>query len=261
MAVFTELSDEDRHAIVEAYGLTGLSSVIGIADGDRETTYLFRSAEGEFIVTLFENGAEPLDLERAFTTMETLHRAGVPCPEPRRTVDGNATFQAAGRLVAIVSFVSGSSTSDPSPAKCASVGRVMGQIHRSLQGGLNRQPDLPSGPIHGALVFANVFFLGEEVSGVINFRLRHDDALITEIADVLVDWTGGLDGGLDRRKAHALLSGYQTIRKLSGAEKAALPAFVLASTAKRAAAGARMTSAPECALVAYHSVTPDIFDQ
>ncbi|QFI70694.1 Homoserine kinase (plasmid) [Sinorhizobium alkalisoli] len=111
------------------------------------------------------------------------------------------------------------------------------------------------------MVFANVFFLGDEVSGVINFRLRHDDALIAEIADVLVDWTGVPDGGLDRRKAHALLSGYQAIRKLSAAEKTALPAFVLASTAKRAALGARRTSVPECALVAYHSVTPDMFDQ
>ncbi|NEJ11325.1 homoserine kinase, partial [Rhizobium leguminosarum] len=52
MAVFTEISDEDRNSIAAAYGMTSLSSVIGIADGDRETTYLFRTAGGEFIVTL-----------------------------------------------------------------------------------------------------------------------------------------------------------------------------------------------------------------
>ena len=34
MAVFTELSDEDRQSITAAYGFTSLSSVIGIADGD-----------------------------------------------------------------------------------------------------------------------------------------------------------------------------------------------------------------------------------
>jgi hypothetical protein len=65
MAVFTELSDGDRQSIIAAYGFTSLSSVIGIADGDTDTTYLFRAQEGEFIVTLFENGVQPLDLERA----------------------------------------------------------------------------------------------------------------------------------------------------------------------------------------------------
>src|SRR5688572_8411706 len=99
MAVFTELSDEDRLAITEAYGFTSLLSVIGIADGDAETTYLFRTREGEFIVTLFENGAQPIDLESAFETMEELIRKGIPCPRPKRTLEGRATSRAAARLV------------------------------------------------------------------------------------------------------------------------------------------------------------------
>ncbi|TIR42672.1 MAG: homoserine kinase, partial [Mesorhizobium sp.] len=81
MAVFTQLSDDDREAISVAYGIAPLTSVIGIADGDTETTYLFRSQRGEYIVTLFENGAEPFDLERAFRTMELLSAACVPCPK------------------------------------------------------------------------------------------------------------------------------------------------------------------------------------
>ncbi|MFW8641950.1 phosphotransferase [Rhizobium beringeri] len=81
MGVFTELSDADRILIASAYGMKGLTSVIGIANGNTETTYLFRTAEGEFIVTLFENGAEPLDLEQAFETMDNLYAHGVPCPE------------------------------------------------------------------------------------------------------------------------------------------------------------------------------------
>ena len=100
MAVFTELSDADSAAIASAYALGTMLSVIGIANGDTETTYLFRSSAGEFIVTLFENGAAPLDLDQAFETMDALHANGVPCPKPRRTVDGKATFNAADRLVA-----------------------------------------------------------------------------------------------------------------------------------------------------------------
>ncbi|RVD45890.1 phosphotransferase, partial [Mesorhizobium sp. M7A.F.Ca.ET.027.03.2.1] len=139
-----------------------------------------------------------------------------PCPRPMRTVEGDATFQAAGRLVAVVSFVSGSATSNASAAKCASLGRVMAQIHTVL----DRSPEqaateLRTGSVHGALDHQNVFFLGESVSGVINFRLRHNDVLIAEVADVLVDWASQSTGALDKERARALLQGYQEIRKLT----------------------------------------------
>ncbi|WP_114948729.1 phosphotransferase [Microvirga calopogonii] len=259
MAVFTELSDEDRDSITAAYGMSSLSSVIGIADGDRETTYLFRAGEGEFIVTLFENGAEPLDLELAFETMETLYNNGVPCPKPVRTVHGHSTFQAAGRLVATVSFVPGSATNDATPARCESLGRVMAQIHTILQRSHKRPAaDLPTGAVHGALVHQNVFFLGEEVSGIINFRLRHDDALISEVADVLVRWTSRPNGELDQEKVHAVLGGYQSVRRITDAEKAALPGFVLASAARRYASDKRRACLPGAAVLAYESVRPEI---
>ncbi|MCR6502432.1 homoserine kinase [Shinella sp. CPCC 101442] len=261
MAVFTELHDEDRDAIAAAYEMHSLSSVIGIADGDTETTYLFRTGQGEFIVTLFENGAEPLDLERAFKTMELLQDRGVPCPRPVRTIEGQATFKAAGRLVAVVSFVSGSSTGDPTAAKCESLGRVMAQIHTVLRRGLHGRPDiLPTGAVHGALVPSNVFFVGDMVSGVINFRLRHDDALVSEIAEALVDWTIRANGELDRTKARSMLKGYQSVRALTGAERAALPGFVMASAARRYANRAEKACLPTIAMLTFSSVTPDILD-
>ncbi len=259
MAVFTELSDEDRQLITAAYGFTSLLSVIGIADGDSETTYLFRTREGEFIVTLFENGAQPLDLERAFEAMEELHRHGVPCPKPLRTVEGHATSRAAGRLVAVVSFVPGASSTFATPGKCISLGRVMAEIHTVLERKNNSKPtDLPTGAIHGALVQDNVFFLGETVSGVINFRLRHEDALVSELADALVGWAGELSGELNKARARALLQGYQEIRCLTDAEKRALPGFIMASTSKRYASKDKRTLLPEIAVLAYRSVTPDI---
>lgn len=259
MAVFTELSDEDRASITAAYGIASLSSVIGIADGDTETTYLFRADEGEFIVTLFENGAEPLDLERAFETMETLYARGVPCPKPIRTTDGNATFHAAGRLIAIVGFVMGSSTSNASPLKCESLGRAMAQIHTALI----RKPrlataDLPTGAVHGALVHENVFYVGDKVSGIINFRLRHDDALVSEVADVLVGWTSEPTGELNEILARALLHGYEQIRKLTADEKRALPGFVMAAASRQYASRSERTSLPQIAVAAYESITDDI---
>jgi homoserine kinase type II len=42
MAVFTEISDEDRNSIAAGYGMTSLSSMTGIADGDRSGVANFR---------------------------------------------------------------------------------------------------------------------------------------------------------------------------------------------------------------------------
>lgn len=254
MAVFTELSEEDRQSITAAYGFTSLSSVIGIADGDTDTTYLFRAQEGEFIVTLFENGAQPLDLERAFESMDALTEKGVPCPKPLRTLEGRATCRAAGRLVATVSFVQGSSSTVAGPAKCRSLGRRMAQIHTVFERKARPlSPILPTGTVHGALVQANVFFLGNDVSGIINFRLRHDDALVSEIADVLVGWTAESSGELNKDRAPALLQGYQEVRQLTDVEKETLPAFIMACTARRFASQTEKSFLPDIAVVAYRS--------
>jgi homoserine kinase type II len=226
MAVFTDLSEEDCDRIATAFRLGRLTSVIGIADGNAETTFLFRAERGEFIVTLFETGAEPFDLERAFRTMETLAAAGVPCPSTLRTEAGAATITVSGKLVAVVGFVPGSRPSEITAGKSHALGACAARIHRTL---LRPMPGLPKGAVHGALNRDNVFFLSEEISGVINFRLRHDDVLIAELAELLLHWTAWPDGSLARAFARALLAGYQDVRPLDAPELLALPAFVMAA--------------------------------
>ena len=254
IAVFTELSDEDRISIAAAYEMKTLTSVIGIENGDTETTYLFRTTDGEFIVTLFENGAEPLDLERAFATMDTLFAKGVPCPKPRRTSEGKATFNAAGRLVAVVTFLPGFPSRNPDLAKFSNLGGVMAQIHSAFERISDvASMDLPTGSVHGSLLNDNVFFLNDDVSGVINFRLRRDDILISEVADVLVGWTSSDSGELESDKAGAILRGYEAIRNLSQSEKAALPVFVFASAAKYYASRMANDRTIELATAAYES--------
>ncbi|CDI12133.1 phosphotransferase [Agrobacterium pusense] len=259
MSVFTELSDGDRISIAAAYDLRSLSSVIGIANGDTETTYLFRSSDGEFIVTLFENGAESLDLEQAFETMDNLYDNGVPCPKPRRTVDGQATMRAADRLVAVVSFLPGSPAKDANVQKCESLGRVIGQIHTTLSPKSKHRPlRLPTGPVHGAFDHDNVFFLNDTVCGVINFRLRHNDVLVAEIADAIVEWAMIPSGIIAPELARAILCGYQTVRALTDAEKDALSGYVLASIARYYAGRGQNDQLLESVLSAYGSITADV---
>jgi homoserine kinase type II len=82
---------------------------------------------------------------------------------------------------------------------------------------------LPQGVIHADLFNDNVFFLGEELSGVIDFTFACNDILAYDIAICLNAWCFEADHAFNVTKARAFLSAYGRARKLSDAEQAALP--------------------------------------
>jgi homoserine kinase type II len=105
-----------------------------------------------------------------------------------------------------------------------------------VQAGLARQLDealatilgtwpasLPVGHIHADLFPDNVFFLDEQLSGIIDFYFAATDLLAYDIAVCLNAWCFESDFSFNVTKSKALLTGYQSIRKLSAEEQAALP--------------------------------------
>jgi homoserine kinase type II len=83
--------------------------------------------------------------------------------------------------------------------------------------------DLPSGIIHADLFPDNVFFLGEKLSGVIDFYFACNDFYAYDIATCLNAWCFEKDFSFNLTKGRALLSAYQAVRPLSDGEKQALP--------------------------------------
>jgi len=82
---------------------------------------------------------------------------------------------------------------------------------------------LPRGHIHADLFPDNVFFLGGRVSGLIDFYFACTDLFAYDIAVCLNAWCFEPDFAFNATRARALLAGYETIRPLSDAERAALP--------------------------------------
>ena len=83
--------------------------------------------------------------------------------------------------------------------------------------------DLPVGVIHADLFPDNVFFLGNRVSGLIDFPFSCNDILAYDIAICLNAWCFEPDHSFNVTKARALLNAYGRERKLSAAEESALP--------------------------------------
>ena len=82
---------------------------------------------------------------------------------------------------------------------------------------------LPTGVIHADLFPDNVFFLGDRLSGVIDFYFACTDAYAYDIAICLNAWCFEVDGSFNVTKARSLLSAYRAERPLLEAEYTALP--------------------------------------
>jgi homoserine kinase type II len=83
--------------------------------------------------------------------------------------------------------------------------------------------DLPHGIIHADLFPDNAFFLGDRLSGVIDFYFACNDALAYDVAIALNAWCFESDHAFNMTKGQALFRGYQAARCLGPAERAALP--------------------------------------
>jgi homoserine kinase type II len=82
---------------------------------------------------------------------------------------------------------------------------------------------LPQGVIHADLFPDNVFFLGEKVSGLIDFTFACNDALAYDVAICLNAWCFESDCSFNVTKARAFLGAYRRERELTEAEQQALP--------------------------------------
>ncbi|MGE0061687.1 MAG: homoserine kinase [Xanthobacteraceae bacterium] len=82
---------------------------------------------------------------------------------------------------------------------------------------------LPQGVIHADLFPDNVFFLGDKLSGLIDFYFACTDTLAYDVAICLNAWCFEPDHSYNVTKGRALLQGYSAVRALSAAEREALP--------------------------------------
>ena len=89
---------------------------------------------------------------------------------------------------------------------------------------------LPRGAVHGDLFRDNVMFQGTALTGVFDFYFAGVDAFLFDIAVALNDWCIDLESGrLDEDRADALVTGYESVRLLEGAELRLLPALMRAA--------------------------------
>lgn len=270
MSVFTPVSRQRAEAWLTDYAVGPLLALEGVAAGIENTNYFLTTTQGRYVLTLFEKlGAA--DLPYFLGLMAHLSRHGIPCPAPVATRGNAYLGKLCGKPACLVTRLDGASVEAPSPAQCAAVGKTLAALHLAGRGypaamanprgprwwregaaplaphlgpdeaallaeelrfqGRHGGAELPRGVIHGDLFRDNVLFLGDAVSGVIDFYFACDDAWLYDLAIAANDWcvAGAPEAGLDRERARAMLRGYQGVRPVGDAERAAWPALLRAA--------------------------------
>ncbi len=97
-------------------------------------------------------------------------------------------------------------------------------VARELEALLPAWPrGLPGGVIHADLFPDNVFFIGAELSGLIDFYFACNDAFAYDLAICLNAWCFEPNFTFNVTKGRALLRGYEQVRALADEERAAMP--------------------------------------
>jgi homoserine kinase type II len=205
--------------------------------------------------------------------MAHLARAGVEAPAPAADRTGGYFSILNGKPASLVARVEGAPMLVPDAAHCAAVGAALAQLHvassayrarltnrrgpawwrqaaRSvrpfLDAGQNEllaaelkfqtgfgKGRMPRGAIHGDLFCDNVLFVGDRVSGIIDFGFAATDFLAYDLAITVNDWCivkdGADTGALVPELVVALVGAYQRVRPLTADERTQWPALLRAA--------------------------------
>ena len=263
MAVFTSVTEAELSAWLSGYSLGQVQQLQGISSGIENTNYFLTTANGRFVLTLFEK-LTASELPFYLNLMSHLARHGIPCPAPVANRHNSFLGELNGKPACIVSRLSGASTTAPSSAQCAAMGAMLGQMHVAGQSFAHNMPNargatwraataplvrpyvdaeqaelltsevalhagrdlsgLPQGVIHADLFRDNVLLEGDRVGGLIDFYFACTDALLYDVAITVNDWCMDHQTKvLDAELAQTFLRAYHSVRPLQANEADAWP--------------------------------------
>lgn len=189
MAVYTEVADDELARFIERYGLGEVLSCKGIAEGVENTNYLVQTAQGRFILTLYEKRVQREDLPFFLGLMEHLANRGITCPTPVRDRNGVMLNELAGRPAALVTFLDGMWIRRPRPEHCQAVGEALAKLHLAGRDyALTRENAL--GPGGWEALFRRFEDRADEVAPGLGDEIRR------ELAEILPNWPQGLPAGV-----------------------------------------------------------------
>ena len=130
MAVYTEVSRDDANQLLQTLGLGALTDLRGIRSGIENTNYFANTAQGQWVLTLFERLPRE-QLPYYLELMRHLAQRGIPVPAPQADVQGHLVHALSGKPAAVVTRLPGSHRLAPGARHAEQVGAMLARMHRA----------------------------------------------------------------------------------------------------------------------------------
>ena len=130
MAVYTEVSSTDADALLCRLGLGALTNLHGIRSGIENTNYYASTAQGQWVLTLFERLPRE-QLPYYLELMRHLAQRGILVPAPQADAQGHLVHTLSGKPAAVVTRLPGSHRPAPGPVHTEQVGAMLARMHRA----------------------------------------------------------------------------------------------------------------------------------
>ena len=130
MAVYTEVAPSDADALLRRLGLGALTDLRGIRSGIENTNYYATTAQGQWVLTLFERLPRE-QLPYYLELMRHLAAHGIPVPAPQADEAGSLVHTLSGKPAAVVTRLPGSHRLAPGALHAEQVGAMLARMHRA----------------------------------------------------------------------------------------------------------------------------------
>ena len=261
MSVYTSIEPHELEALLREYDLGTLVDYQGISAGIENTNYFVTTTGGRYVLTLFESIGF-VDLPYYLELMAFLAEHGVPSAHPLADRNGGYLRTFKNKPTALVQRLPGNSVLRPNLRQCRAIGGALGHLHAEGQVFAGRRehtrgPEwrrqvgeqllplldaadaallreeldfqapysrsgLPWGVIHADLFRDNALFIGDRLTGIIDFYYACNGVLLYDLAVTVNDWCFQY-GVLEDDKVLAILENYHEQRPLQDCEHAVWP--------------------------------------
>jgi homoserine kinase type II len=181
MAVYTEVSREQAHALMLELGLGELTDLQGCKGGIENTNYFVDTAQGRYVLTLFERLTHE-QLPFYLYLMKHLAQRGIPVPDPQADKSGDILLTVLGKPACVVNCLRGKSELAPSAAHCATVGAMLARMHVAGRDFARAQPNLRSLPWWNETVPVVLPFLDVAQAQLIKSELAYQNHIASSSA-------------------------------------------------------------------------------
>jgi homoserine kinase type II len=261
MAKYTQLEPYEIKSLAQRYGIE-VSKYSPIEAGGENSSFLLNSDGGEHVLTI-SDGKPVEDVHRLVQLLDHLAQYDFPTSRVLLSVNGEKVTLYGDKAVTVKEYIPGRTLWDFPEEGLYSLGTTLAYLHRipapdfmhrthpygidhfskafgvqidlQFEGWLEAKTaylrkelpaDLPRGLIHGDVFKSNLIFQNGEFHALIDFEDASEYYKVFDPACAIYATCLEVDLG-NFGKARHILRGYQQIRKLGDAERAALQLFVI----------------------------------